>query len=43
MENQAEVLKVLEDFKSGQETALDFIFSKYKKLVAEGKLPPQDD
>ena len=33
MENQAEVLKVLEDFKSGQETALDFIFSKYKKLV----------
>ena len=33
MENQAEVLKVLEDFKSGQETALDFIFSKYKTLV----------
>ena len=33
MENQTEVLKVLKDFKSGDESALDFIFLKYKTLV----------
>ena len=33
MENQTEVLKVLKDFKSGDESALDFIFFKYKTLV----------
>ena len=32
MENQTEVLKVLKDFKSGDESALDFIF--FKSTVA---------